>query len=132
MTKQNTLKRCWINLRARCNNPQHPLYSAYGGRGITVCERWNNSFADFWEDMEGSWAEGLELDRNENDKGYFPGNCSWVTRAENCRNTRSSKLTQEKVNWIRANPEGLTQVEMAHRLGIGKAMVNHVIKGLRW
>lgn len=108
------------------------LYADYGGRGITVCETWNASFEAFWQDMEGSWAEGLELDRNDNEKGYSPGNCSWVTRKENCRNTRASKLTQTQVDWIRANPEGLKQTEMAERLGVGKAMVNHIVRGLRW
>jgi len=119
-------------MMTRCYNPRAVNYLDYGARGIDICPLWKTSFSYFYNDMLGSYRPGLEIDRIDNNKGYTPENCRWVTRAENCRNTRASKLTQEQVNWIRENPENLNQVERAARLGIGKAMVNHIVKGLRW
>lgn len=89
---------------ARCHNPQHPQYIYYGGRGITVCARWRNSFENFLADM-GVRPEGLTLDRRDNDKGYEPGNCRWATRAEQTRNRRCAVLvewqgrTQDLLSW---------------------------------
>lgn len=79
---------------ARCHNPQHGQYKYYGGRGITVCSRWRESFDNFLIDM-GVRPEGLTLDRIENDKGYEPGNCRWATRKEQTANRRCSV----KVEW---------------------------------
>ena len=69
---------------SRCNNPDTSGYSYYGGKGITVCERWNE-FTNFLEDM-GEPDEGLELDRLDNSKGYSPENCRWATRQEQIKN----------------------------------------------
>ena len=74
----------WQHMRTRCHNPNHLCYHRYGGRGITISARWD-SFLNFLEDM-GERPEGRELDRIDNDGNYEPGNCRWVTRAENMRN----------------------------------------------
>lgn len=71
---------------ARCNNPKDRNYHNYGGRGIKVCKRWEN-FELFLKDM-GEPPKGMTLDRKNNDKGYSPSNCRWVTAAEQCRNRR--------------------------------------------
>lgn len=132
MTKRQILHSAWKGLRQRCLNPDNAQFKNYGGRGITVAPSWVSSFNNFYFDMNDSWREGLTLDRIDNDKGYCKANCRWITHAENNRNRRNNKLTWEKVRWIRANNGILTQTHMAEELGIGKAMVNHILQGYRW
>jgi hypothetical protein len=75
---------------ARCNNPKRDKYKDYGGRGITVCERWLE-FENFLEDM-GERPEGKTLDRYPNKNGnYEPGNCRWATHSQQMRNRRPFK-----------------------------------------
>ena len=73
----------------RCYKPRHKSYKDYGGRGITVCDRWLESFENFYADM-GDRPEGYTLDRIDNDKGYEPGNCRWATIKEQNRNRSCS------------------------------------------
>jgi hypothetical protein len=79
---------CWRNMRTRCNDTSSKDYPSYGGRGIHVCGRWNDSFEAFLSDM-GEQPEGLTLERVDNERGYEPGNCIWTTRAAQRRNTRA-------------------------------------------
>lgn len=78
---------CWVNARMRCFNPSQPRYKDWGGRGITMCDRWRNSFANFLADM-GECPPGLSLDRIENDGNYEPGNCQWATPVQQNNNRR--------------------------------------------
>jgi hypothetical protein len=66
----------WSNMLQRCNNPSHPGYSNYGGRGIKVCERWHK-FENFIADMGRKHTCDLTLERENNDGNYEPDNCSW-------------------------------------------------------
>jgi len=81
----------WAGMLDRCENPKGGNWSNYGGRGITVCERWHKS-SNFIEDMLPSWKPGLELERNDNSKGYSKENCRWATRTEQNRNKRNLHL----------------------------------------
>lgn len=82
----------WRAMRARCSNPATKSYQDYGGRGISVCERWTD-FAAFLADM-GEAKGGCEIDRIDNDGNYEPGNCRWVPRAENVLNRRNTIMVE--------------------------------------
>jgi hypothetical protein len=75
----------WQAMIKRCTNPNTWSWKHYGGRGITVCDRWRYSFENFLADM-GEKPEGLTLDRINNELGYSPENCRWATPAEQFRN----------------------------------------------
>lgn len=84
----------WKNMKVRCNNPHYKQYKYYGGRGITVCDDWN----DFRKFCEWSYANGYDenakrgectLDRINTDRGYEPSNCRWVSMKIQCSNRRA-------------------------------------------
>jgi len=76
-------------MRQRCFNVNAVSYPNYGGRGITVCERWRGSFDNFLADMGESPGPEFSLDRIDVDGNYEPGNCRWATRKEQRANRRA-------------------------------------------
>lgn len=82
--------RSWSSMMTRCYNENHKGFKYWGGRGITVCDRWKN-FENFLADM-GSRPAGNSIDRIDNDSGYEPSNCRWATAAQQLSNTRKSRL----------------------------------------
>jgi len=80
----------WHAMKARCHRPKHKFYPRYGGRGITVCERWLD-FKNFFADM-GDVPEGMTLERLDNDKGYYKDNCEWATQKGQTRNRSNNKM----------------------------------------
>lgn len=78
----------WTDVKTRCLNPSSTGYKNYGGRGITICNRWKDSFEAFLEDMGEKPTPNHSIDRIDNDGNYEPGNCQWVTIEEQIRNRR--------------------------------------------
>jgi len=87
-TERQRIYWVWAEMLTRCRNPNHPGYKNYGGRGISVCEAWEQSFSQFETDM-GQRPEGTMLDRENNDGNYEPGNCRWVSRLQQNSNRRN-------------------------------------------
>jgi len=102
--------RVWGDMRSRCANPRTNHWKNYGGRGITVCERWCR-FENFYADMGPRPSAAHTIERKDNDKGYEPDNCKWATRTTQVRNRRNTvRLT--------AHGKTLPLIEWARLLGI--------------
>lgn len=119
--KRHPLYRIWAGMRRRCFSKTSASYSAYGARGITVCERWAD-FRAFASDM-GPRPDGKSLERKNNDGPYSPENCVWATPKQQSANTRQTKL-------IEFNGERLPLREWARRIGIDKNSLKDRLK--RW
>jgi hypothetical protein len=96
----------WQRMKARCLNPNSTQYKWYGLRGVTVCERWMDSFETFLADMGHKPSPAHSLDRVDTNKGYEPENCRWATSKEQQRNKRNNRrvtigdTTQSLADWV--------------------------------
>jgi len=113
----------WYGMRRRCLNKSSPDFHNYGGRGITICDRWKDSIKLFHADM-GERPEGMTLDRINNSLGYSKENCRWATMQEQSNNTR-------RTNFITHNGETLTHTEWSLRLSKNKCLIRDRI-GRGW
>lgn len=90
--RKHPLYSVWAGMISRCCNPEHKHYGNYGGRGIAVCLEWVFSFQGFYEwAMKAGYKKGLELDRENNELGYFPDNCRWIEKLRNVNNTERTR-----------------------------------------
>lgn len=115
----------WSGMKKRVLNPQHEHFAYYGGRGITVCDRWRDSFANFYADMGPRPSPKHSIERRDNDAPYAPENCYWATREEQMNNKRSNHR-------ITYQGETLTLAKWARGKGIRyKTLWRRIVK-LKW
>ena len=112
--------RTWCGILQRCTNPKNTHYDRYGGRGITICDKWRNDFMAFYEDM-GKRPAGTTIDRIDNNKGYEPGNCRWADKK-----TQQNNLSNNVV--ITHDGITMTLPMWAERLGIKKSCLDARIR----
>lgn len=113
----------WKSIVSRCTNPEDRAYPNYGGRGISVCEKWKNSIDLFIEDMGDRPSLKHSIDRIDNNGNYEPSNCRWATQKEQMRNTRSNVCLEYK-------GEIKCVSEWAEELGVNQRSLRNRIK--RW
>ena len=108
----------WQSMKERCLKPSHKSYARYGGRGITICERWLNSFGNFYADMGPKPTPQYSLERKDNNKNYEPDNCMWALPIVQSRNNSLNRN-------ITFNGETLCLAAWAERIGIRPASLSH-------
>lgn len=115
------LYRIWACIKRRCHSPTFTSYGAYGANGIRMCPQWRKSFQSFkdWA-IRAGYSDALQCDRIDNDFGYSPRNCRWVTPAQNSANRRNSVIL----------PTGETTSQAAKRLGVSPKTILNRLKHL--
>lgn len=109
--RYTTEYKIWVGMKQRCLNPNDKAYPDYGGRGITVCPEWINSFEVFLSDMGNRPSKNHSLDRGDNDGPYSPSNCRWSTRGEQGNNQRTNRV-------LEYDGRKLTMAEWARYFGV--------------
>lgn len=127
----------WSGMKDRCLNPLAPFFNDYGGRGITVCDRWINSFENFLSDL-GERPLGLTLERINNDGNYELGNCKWATRKEQANNRRAKRnahilkhegISKSVTQW--AKDKGLSVSTLFARIRLGWSVERTITEPIR-
>lgn len=132
--------RSWMAMLDRCRNPNNGSFHRYGGRGITVCQRWRRSYIAFLEDMGRRPSIAYTLDRIDNDGNYEPGNCRWATAKVQGRtvgrpgeSNPSARLCLEQVRIIRRCLNlGMNQQEIAPVFSISQMSVSRIKTRATW
>ena len=118
------LYKTWRDMKYRCEDPKTQRYKSYGGRGISVCKEWDESFEPFrdWA-LENGYHVGLTIDRIDVNGNYEPSNCRWATKDEQGRN-------KQNTHWVTAFGETKTIREWSEKFGIGRTTIeNRLLKG---
>lgn len=114
MESRTRLYKIWENMKQRCYNPHHQAYNRYGGRGITICNEWKTNYQAFKEwALSHGYDVHLTIDRIDNDKGYCPDNCRWITIQEQQKNRR---IRRDAI-WVIVNGERMTLKQAAEVTG---------------
>jgi len=109
--------RAWAAMKTRCYNENEDGWENYGARGITVCDRWRDSFEAFFADMGPRPGPGYSIDRIDGDGNYQPDNCRWATASEQAQNRRGS------CEWVLHGVTYRTQQEAAAALGVSMGSI---------
>lgn len=129
--RKSKLYGVWNTMKNRCLNPNVKCYKSYGGRGISVCDEWKNSFTKFSEwSFENGYKEGLTLDRIDVNRNYEPSNCRWVdmkTQNNNRRNNVKIDIDGEVhsiIEWSRISGRSRQAISRRYKKGIrGKELI---------
>ena len=123
----------WASMKARCHNPRSQGYARYGGRGITVCDRWRESFEAFLSDVGLAPSSKHSIDRIDNDGNYEPGNVRWATGTVQQFNKRTGcKVSEADVlRMQQLRSAGTTWEEIAAEFGISDTYVQDLVEGKR-
>ena len=124
----------WASMFQRCYNLKTDNYPRYGGRGITVCDRWKDSFLAFHEDMGLRPSKNHQIDREENDGNYEPDNCRWLINVENTRKQPQVKLTMLIARDIRKKyaTGNYTRKRLSIEYDVTRSNVCSVINNKTW
>lgn len=115
----------WADIKARCSRPKRREFGAYGGRGITVCLRWIDSFENFYADMGPRPSRKHSIDRIDANGNYEPNNCRWATAKE-------QRINQRRVTLHTFNGVTGTLKDLAKHAGISYTAVRQRIHSLKW
>lgn len=115
----------WNTMKSRCTNPKAAKFAEYGGRGITVCERWLHSFENFLLDMGKRPSPQHTIDRINNNGNYEPGNCQWSVQRTQQQNRRDNTL-------VTFQGETLCLSEWTRRFNLPVGLVSQRLKRLGW
>jgi hypothetical protein len=109
----------WNSMKERCYNPDNCNYHRYGGRGISICKKWRESFSEFFKDM-GVKPPNLSIERINNEKGYYKSNCKWATVKEQAANRRTTV-------YIEHDGERMILADWARRLNTGATSIKQMM-----
>jgi len=125
----------WNGIKARCYNKKNPKYHRYGGRGITVCDEWLNSYIDFkdWA-LNNGYADGLSIDRIDNNGNYKPSNCTFITVTDNSRKTSKTVCNIDIARKVRSlkNNVNITCALLGRIFGLSKYVIYNIVHNRSW
>lgn len=124
--EKHPLYNTWKNMKKRCNYPNAPEYENYGGRGISVCEEWSNSFQNFYDwAINNGWSRELTIDRIDTNGNYCPENCRWANVETQMNNTT-------KNHYIEYNRNTYTLSTLSKHLNIPYNIVRYRLSRCKW
>ncbi len=133
--KGTKLYKIWQGIKSRILNSNSKQYKDWGGRGITICPEWTESYITFrdWA-LNNGYQEGLQINRINNNGNYEPFNCNFVTAKENARNRRSNVATLAIANKIRElyKTGGYSQRYLAYKFNMSKGNITFIINNKTW
>jgi hypothetical protein len=135
-SKRNRYYRIWRNIKTRCFNPNSKDYNRYGGRGVTICEKWvddSRNFIDYIQSLRGGNDPQLTLDRIDSDKNYEPGNLRWASPALQARN-RQNTISPETVRILEQHIAmgKYTNQQLADMFNISISSLKTIKRGEHW